>query len=154
MLPITLEMVKKKQQQQLITAFSFVFVYWEYHAENAGDGISEALNLKIFWVSMPPDSPPPPPQDWGAFVFLLPSFSPCTFKSSRCWLQVSYSLWNQCPGMEEAGGGGGKGQVHFKIYLQGGYNFHMKLFRRGRGMIHHTFLKTPFPLWDVINDRP
>ena len=52
-------MVKKKQQQ-LITAFSFVFVYWEYHAENEGDGISEALNLKIFWVSMPPDSPPPP----------------------------------------------------------------------------------------------
>ena len=50
-------MVKKKQ---LITAFSFVFVYWEYHAENAGDDLSEALNLKIFWVSMPPDSLPPP----------------------------------------------------------------------------------------------
>ena len=52
-------MVKKKKQQ-LITAFSFVFVYWEYHAENAGDGISEALNSKIFWVSMPPDYPHPP----------------------------------------------------------------------------------------------
>ena len=104
--------------------------------------------FKNFLGEHAPRLPPPPPQDWGAFVFLLPSFPPCTFKSSRCWLQVSYSLWNQCLGMEEAGG-----EVHFKnCYCQGGYNFHMKLFRWGRGMIHHTFLKTPFPLWDVISE--
>ena len=67
-------MVKKKQQ--LITAFSFVFVYWEYHAENAGDGISEALNLKIFWVSMPPDWPPPPPPPPPRIGAPSPSFFP------------------------------------------------------------------------------
>ena len=148
MLPITLEMVKKKQQQQLITAFSFVFVYWEYHAENAGDGISEALNLKIFWVSMPPDCPPPP-QDWGAFVFLLPSFSPCTFKSSRCWLQVSYSLWNQCPGMEEAwggGGGGGEGRCILKIVICKGGTIFIWNYLGGEGVWYTTlFWKPPSP---------
>ena len=44
--------------KQLITAFSVVFIYWKFPAENEGDGISETQNLKIFcWGSMPPDSP-------------------------------------------------------------------------------------------------
>ena len=80
-LPITLEMGKKPQ---LITAFSFVFIYWECHAERAGDGISEALNVKIFWVSMPADSPP----GLGLLRRANFSFPPCTFKS---WMKNE--LW-------------------------------------------------------------
>ena len=83
-------MVKKKQQ--LITAFSFVFVYWEYHAENAGDGISEAPNLKIFWVSMPPDWPPPPPQDWGAFAFLLSLRAPSKAHAANYRYHIDYEI--------------------------------------------------------------
>ena len=48
---------RDKYNKQLITAFFFVFISWKCPAENAGDGISETLNLKIFWGSMPPDSP-------------------------------------------------------------------------------------------------
>ena len=43
---MTLEIGKKKQ---LTNALSFL------PSENAGNGISETLNLNIFWVSMPPN---------------------------------------------------------------------------------------------------
>ena len=32
-------------------------IYWKCPAEKPGDGISEILNFKIFWGSMPPDPP-------------------------------------------------------------------------------------------------
>ena len=44
-------------KQQIITAFSFVFIYGKCPAENAGDGTSETPNLKIFWGSFPPKYP-------------------------------------------------------------------------------------------------
>lgn len=45
---MTLEIGKKKQ---LTNALSFL------PSENAGNGISETLNLNIFWGSMPPQPP-------------------------------------------------------------------------------------------------
>ena len=50
---------------------------------------------------------------------------------------------------------GGGGEVHFKnCYCQGrgGTIFICNYFVGGKVLIHHTFLKTPAPLWDVIND--
>ena len=47
---------------------------------------------------------------------------------------------------------------HFKnCYCQGGgtiftYHFLGRAGGGGKVLIHHTFLKTPAPLWDVIND--
>lgn len=38
-------------------AFSFTFTYWIYPPKSAGNGVSEALNLKNFWESMLPKSP-------------------------------------------------------------------------------------------------
>ena len=40
-----------------IIAFSFVFIYWKCLGENAGNGISEPLNLKHFLGSMSPYLP-------------------------------------------------------------------------------------------------
>ena len=90
------------------------------------------------------------PQVWGTFgaltLYLLPlrAHSNLTLR----WLPVSYSLWNQCPWMEEEtwsrrglGGGGG---VHFKnSYCQGGYNFHMYFSFGGGGGGGGLSLDTP-----------
>ena len=50
----TLEMSKNKQ---LTFAYYCILICGNCPVENAGNGISETLNLKIFWGSMPPDSP-------------------------------------------------------------------------------------------------
>ena len=63
---------------QLTIAFTFVFFYLKCPAENAGNGISEPLNLKLFGGSMPPDSP-------SMGLLRRSNFSSCanTFKNSR-----------------------------------------------------------------------
>ena len=79
---------------------NFVFIYWKCPVKNS-DGISETLNLKIYWGSMPPDS----------LKFEIPF----------------YSLWNQCPRMDEktwsrrvwGGGGGGWGCILKIVFANG-----------------------------------
>ena len=48
----TLEMSKNKQ---LTFAYYCILICGNCPVENTGNGISETLNLKIFWGSMPPD---------------------------------------------------------------------------------------------------
>ena len=75
-----------------------VFIYWKCPAENERDGISETLNLRRFWGSMPPDSPRFGRQQRANVYF------PCVHLQNltlRCQLPASCSLWNQCPRMEE-----------------------------------------------------
>ena len=60
---------------------------------------------------------------------------------------VFYNLWNQCPILKiviaKGGGKGGGGvQCLYVITLE-----------KGKVLIHHTFLKTSGPHWDVINER-
>ena len=54
---------RENDLKQLTTAFSFILIYWKYHVENAGNAISETLNLKFFWGST---------LAWGAFGIRTP----------------------------------------------------------------------------------
>ena len=59
--------------------------------DNAGNGISEPLNLKIFWRSMPPDGDPPyfgSPSDFQLFSFAY------TFKLLRYTPEIYKNLEN------------------------------------------------------------
>ena len=59
--------------------------------DNAGKGISEPLNLKIFWRSMPPDGDPPyfgSPSDFQLFSFAY------TFKLLRYTPEIYKNLEN------------------------------------------------------------
>ena len=59
--------------------------------DNAGNGISEPLNLKIFWRSMPPDGDPPyfgSPSDFQLFSFAY------TFKLLRYTPEIYKNLGN------------------------------------------------------------
>ena len=53
-------------------------------------------------------------------------------------------------------GGGGGGRCILKTVIAkegGGVQFsYVIILWGGKVLIHHTFLKTPAPLWDVIND--
>ena len=133
----------------VITAFSSVFIYWKCPAENVGDGISK---------SMPPDFP-----RFGRFW--CANFSlVCTFKIS-CYAAdyrylIAYEInaqgWKRL-GLEGVGGGRGcilkiviskwgVGGIQFSyvmIFVRGGWGG-----EGGKVLIHHTFLKTPVPLWD------
>ena len=127
MLPITLEMVKKKTTTTTNYCFFLRLCLLRISCRKRRRWHFRGPKFKNFLGEHAPRLPPPP----GLGRLRLPS----SFFLSMHLQKLT--------------------QVHFKnCYLQGGYNFHMKLFRRGRGMIHNTFLKTPFPLWDVINDRP
>ena len=54
---VTVVPFSRKHYTLPIIAFSFVFIYWKFLAENAGNGISEPLNLKHFRGSMSPYLP-------------------------------------------------------------------------------------------------
>ena len=61
--------LRENDLKQLTTAFSFLLIYWKCYVENAGNAISETLNLKFFWGSK---------LAWGAFGIrtLLPVGTP------------------------------------------------------------------------------
>ena len=83
---------------QLATAFSCVLIYENVLQKNAGNGLAETQNLKLFWGSMPPD-----PLGWAAFI--ATTFLPraCTFRlPTPCMKRedsqmVMYDLWHTSP---------------------------------------------------------
>ena len=103
------------------------------------------------------------PQVWGAFGALtfLPLRaalkSPATLLTADYRYLIAYEInaqgWKKRLGLDGIGGGG----CIFKIaiYCQEGVQLSLVIIflRGGKVLIHHTFLKTPVPLWDVINDR-
>ena len=57
---VTLKLTENNREMDKINNFLLHFcriIYWKCPAEKPGDGISETLNFKIFWGSMPPDPP-------------------------------------------------------------------------------------------------
>ena len=49
--------VRTLRTETIISQSVTVRVYWTTLPENAGNGISETLNFKLFWGSMTPDPP-------------------------------------------------------------------------------------------------
>ena len=87
---------------------------------------------------------------WGAFVALtfLPLRAPSKSHATLLWLLTQG--WKKRLGLEGVVGGG----VYFKdCYCQGGTISRICNYLGGNVLIHHTVLKNPAPLWDVINDR-
>ena len=101
-LPITLEIGKINN---LITVFSFAFIYWECPAENTGDGISETLNFKIFSGSIPPDPP-------GLGRLRRVNFPPaCTYRYLYIAHEINAQGWKKGLGLEGVGRGGSGGDT-------------------------------------------
>ena len=101
------------------------------------------------------------PQFWGAFGALtFPPLraalkSPATLLTADYRYLIAYEInaqgWKKRLGLDGIGGGG----CIFKIaiYCQEGVQLSVVIIFGGKVLIHHTFLKTPVPLRDVINDR-
>ena len=98
------------------------------------------------------------PQVWdtiGALSFLL-----LQNLMLRFWVLPFYSLWNQCPSLEEEtcsrwGWSGGWGCI-LKIVIAGaggGGTIFICNYFGGFKFWYTTLLKTPAALWDVINDQ-
>ena len=67
---VTVVPFSRKHYTLPIIAFSFVFIYWKCLGENAGNGISEPLNLKHFLGSMSPYLPSLHLPRFGGPIFL------------------------------------------------------------------------------------
>ena len=82
------------------------------------------------------------PQVWGTFgaltFLLLQNLMLC------CWLPASYSLWNQCPRLEEE---------TWKLLLPSWGTIFICNYFGGFKFWYTTLLKTPAALWELINDQ-
>ena len=83
---VTVVPFSRKHYTLPIIAFSFVFIHWKFLAENAGNGISEPLNLKHFRGSM---SPYLPSLQYPASE--VQSFFPCVHLQNL-WSEIGYSF--------------------------------------------------------------
>ena len=81
----TLEMSKNKQ---LTFAYYCILICGNCPVENTGNGISETLNLKIFWGSMPPD----PTRLCHLCHYSFSSMHVCIFKIS-CYMYACHGTW-------------------------------------------------------------
>ena len=82
------------------------------------------------------------PQVWGTFGAL--TFLLLQNLMLRCWTPASYSLWNQCPRLEEE---------TWKLLLPSWGTIFICNYFGGFKFWYTTLLKTPASLWDVINDQ-
>ena len=95
------------------------------------------------------------PQVWGTFgaltFLLLQNLMLC------CWLLASYSLWNQCPRLEEETwsrrGQRGGGGAFWKLLLPRGGTIFICNYFGGFKFWYTTLLKTPAALWELMNDQ-
>ena len=90
--------------------------------------------FKIFCGELPPV--------WGIFGAL--TFLLLQNLMLRCWTTASYSLWNQCPRLEEE---------TWKLLLPSWGTIFICNYFGGFKFWYTTLLKTPASLWDVINDQ-